>query len=262
MLKRTSCPILPRLRPIHQNPRIRSPWIVPPRARTPSPWSAIAFTSSVHANSMSRDTEAPRMFPTTGYQSIEADQPVEEETLPDYRAYRFYPVQLGEVFNDRYQAIAKLGYGSSSTTWLARDLRYVWMKPPSQTRSDRRSARRYVALKVYVHTSLVHRELPAYHQIAGRISDSPHEGQGNLRRLFDSFEVKGPDGSHIVLVFEAAQMSLQDMKNIFRPDGFDEDLVKGATIELLKVLDFLHTQGEVVHTGISSPIQVLSVSAS
>lgn len=62
------------------------------------------------------------MLPTGGFKTVEAGQPVEEE-LPGYRADRFYPVKLGEVFQERYQVIAKLGFGSSSTTWLARDLR-------------------------------------------------------------------------------------------------------------------------------------------
>lgn len=42
--------------------------------------------------------------------------------MPEYRPDHFYPVRLGEVFNDRFQTVAKLGYGSSSTIWLARDL--------------------------------------------------------------------------------------------------------------------------------------------
>lgn len=67
--------------------------------------------------------EERRRFPTSGFEVIETDQLVEEEELPDYRADRFYPVQLGEVFHDRYQVITKLGFGSSSTTWLARDLK-------------------------------------------------------------------------------------------------------------------------------------------
>ena len=47
---------------------------------------------------------------------------IEEETIPEYKAERYYPVQLGEVFNDRYQALAKLGFGTASTIWLCRDL--------------------------------------------------------------------------------------------------------------------------------------------
>jgi serine/threonine-protein kinase SRPK3 len=82
------------------------------------------------------------------------------------------------------------------------------------------------------------------------MADSSHQGRGNIRRLQDSFEVISSHGNHIILVFEAAQMSLRDMKLVFQQDGFDEDFVRGAIIELLKALDFLHTQGEVVHTGI------------
>lgn len=111
-------------------------------------------------------------------------------------------------------------------------------------------AHQYVALKVYVHSSLVHRELPFYNHIAHRIEDSAHKGRSNIRKLLDSFDVRGPHGKHVTLVFEACQMSLRDMKLVFRPDGFDEDFVRGAIIELLQALDFLHSHGEIVHTGI------------
>ncbi|PYH94289.1 kinase-like protein [Aspergillus ellipticus CBS 707.79] len=62
------------------------------------------------------------------------------------------------------------------------------------------------------------------------------------------FVLTGPDGEHVVLVFEAAQMSLRDMKLVFQPEGFDERLVRGAITELLQALDFLHTHAEAVHT--------------
>jgi len=50
---------------------------------------------------------------------------IEEERIPGYKAGNFYPVRLGEVFKSRYQVVAKLGFGTSSTVWLCRDLRYV-----------------------------------------------------------------------------------------------------------------------------------------
>jgi serine/threonine-protein kinase SRPK3 len=80
-------------------------------------------TSPQGGDSIPSAREESRMLPTGGFKTVETGQPVEEEELPDYRADRFYPVQLGEVFQERYQIIAKLGFGSSSTTWLARDLR-------------------------------------------------------------------------------------------------------------------------------------------
>jgi hypothetical protein len=47
---------------------------------------------------------------------------LEEELLSYYNANEFYPVQHGKIYNERYQTIAKLGFGGGSTVWLARDL--------------------------------------------------------------------------------------------------------------------------------------------
>lgn len=97
--------------------------------KMPSLWTAITSCwkpfsiQSASRKSPLNAPEEPRSLPATGFAAIEADKQVEEEELPDYQADRFYPVQLGEVFHSRYQAIAKLGFGSSSTIWLARDLK-------------------------------------------------------------------------------------------------------------------------------------------
>jgi hypothetical protein len=97
-----------------------------------SPWANITSSSKsfltlpLGQKSTSNAPEEPRLLPTSGFTTISNDQRVEEEELPDYRAERFYPVQLGEVFHNRYQIVAKLGFGSSSTTWLARDLMWVF----------------------------------------------------------------------------------------------------------------------------------------
>jgi serine/threonine-protein kinase SRPK3 len=48
---------------------------------------------------------------------------IEEERLPRYRPERFYPVSIGQVFHQRYKVLAKLGFGSQSTTWLAQDIK-------------------------------------------------------------------------------------------------------------------------------------------
>lgn len=69
-----------------------------------------------------RRRSEPRTYPSQGFDVIDRDRLVEEEGLPGYSPRRFYPVRLGEVFNDRFQIVTKLGYGTSSTIWLARDL--------------------------------------------------------------------------------------------------------------------------------------------
>ena len=46
------------------------------------------------------------------------------EWVGGYRPGGYHPVLLGDVFNDdQYKVIRKLGEGSFSTVWLARDLR-------------------------------------------------------------------------------------------------------------------------------------------
>lgn len=44
------------------------------------------------------------------------------EWIEEYRPGKFHPIHLGDLLNDaRYKIIRKLGYGSYSTVWLARD---------------------------------------------------------------------------------------------------------------------------------------------
>lgn len=51
--------------------------------------------------------------------------PAVEETLPDYLSTRYHPTVIGQVFNNRYQVVGKLGFGGASIIWLARDLEFV-----------------------------------------------------------------------------------------------------------------------------------------
>lgn len=57
---------------------------------------------------------------------LPSDVPIEEEFVQGYDPRHFYPVNPGDVFNNRYEMTAKLGCGSSSTVWLGKDTyRYV-----------------------------------------------------------------------------------------------------------------------------------------
>ncbi len=55
--------------------------------------------------------------------------PIEEETIPGYNRQFFYPVNPGDIFHDRYKTIAKVGWGTCSTVWLARDLKLLVSNP-------------------------------------------------------------------------------------------------------------------------------------
>ena len=56
---------------------------------------------------------------------------VDEEISPVYDSRYFYPAKPREVLADRYQTLVKVGWGVSSTVWLARDLqRYPLISVP------------------------------------------------------------------------------------------------------------------------------------
>lgn len=63
----------------------------------------------------------PMIFHGTGAE-LPADVPVDEEIVPGYDAKHYFPVEPGYIFNRRFEALAKLGWGSCSTVWLVRDL--------------------------------------------------------------------------------------------------------------------------------------------
>lgn len=60
---------------------------------------------------------------------LPSDVPIEEELVPNYDPRHFYPVNPGEVLHNRYEMIAKLGCGSGSTVWLARDTKRYGLSP-------------------------------------------------------------------------------------------------------------------------------------
>ena len=45
----------------------------------------------------------------------------EEQKLSRYHQETYYPVRIGDVLNERYKILTKLGFGAYSTVWLAWD---------------------------------------------------------------------------------------------------------------------------------------------
>jgi hypothetical protein len=60
---------------------------------------------------------------------------VEEEENPDYDPKRFYPARVGEIIQ-KYQIVSKLGWGTSSTVWLAKEINRFVQHPLQPTRNN------------------------------------------------------------------------------------------------------------------------------
>lgn len=107
------------------------------------------------------------MFPKLRHQSwslspmiaprLDTHRRFEEENTPYYDPTRFYPAKLDSVLNGRYQLVTKVGYGTSSTIWLARELnQFVSLRSYGLVVTDlirwRWSRDKYVAIKINTST--------------------------------------------------------------------------------------------------------------
>lgn len=72
--------------------------------------------------SSSSSRVSPRTFPSTGFITIPATVKIDEENWPWYRPESYYPVRIGDVLHSRYQILYKMGFGTTSTIWMCRDL--------------------------------------------------------------------------------------------------------------------------------------------
>ncbi len=80
-------------------------------------------STSAHLRSASQLRDVvPRVFPTTGFTIIPVSETVEEEHWAWYKPHSFYPVRIGDVLHSKYQVLYKLGYGTTFTIWMCRDL--------------------------------------------------------------------------------------------------------------------------------------------
>lgn len=93
-------------------------------------------TDSTHTTSTSHTTSASGTSNSTGHtnghapifeeEDEEGDEVLgsddEQEDPADYTKGGYYPVQIGDLFNERYNVIRKLGWGHFSTVWLCWDL--------------------------------------------------------------------------------------------------------------------------------------------
>lgn len=68
----------------------------------------------------------PRQYLNVKFPLTNPSEKVEEE---NFGIERYYPARIGDVLSSRYQIVGKLGFGKSSTVWLAQDLQSAVLFP-------------------------------------------------------------------------------------------------------------------------------------
>ncbi|KAI5955939.1 SKY1 [Candida jiufengensis] len=161
--------------------------------------------------------------------------PADEEDLKDYVPGGYHPCYIGEEYkNGKYVLVRKLGWGHFSTVWLARD-------------NDKQS---HVAIKVvrsakhYTETAID--EIKLLDKVT--TSDIHHPGHQHVIQLLDTFTHKGPNGVHVVMVFEVLGENLLGLIRRYKHRGIPIVFVKQIAKQLLSALDFLHRKCGVIHT--------------
>lgn len=197
------------------------------------------------------------------------------EWLEDYVMGGYHPVHLGDVLKERYRIVGKLGHGKYSTVWLAQDAGSVItcltsLQSPEQSQTNpfilSTSLREYVALKINT----------AYNRTPGREADIlkrlrfhpslPSTARLPIPRLFDSFDLKGPNGVHNVLVLELLVGNLAEfVSTMYYRARIDEEFrdkgsLRQISRQIVYAVHHLHTKG-IIHRGLkSSPLLCLMIS--
>ncbi|RDL38376.1 Kinase-like protein [Venustampulla echinocandica] len=150
------------------------------------------------------------------------------EDIESYTTGGFHPVHLGDLFQDRYKILHKLGYGGFSTVWLALD-----------EQKHRRVALKIMRAEASSHCS----EL----EILQRLGRSPNDASGrkNVTSLFDHFTIDGPNGTHMCLVSDVAGPSVAALNDcpgkVAGSRRLRSDLARKIAKQTVEALKFVHS---------------------
>ncbi|KAH7153328.1 kinase-like domain-containing protein [Dactylonectria macrodidyma] len=140
----------------------------------------------------------------------------------------FHPVQIDDRLHTRYRIVNKLGYGSSSTVWLALD---------EQTS-------KYVAIKVGTAGAGREEEVNLSRLRTGLATCSHATDKLSMIDVpLDSFSLDGPNGHHDCLVKAPARCSLRDAREASWSGLFQPDVAQSLAAQLAVAVSLVHSQG-------------------
>jgi len=155
----------------------------------------------------------------------------EEEEEDEYRKGGYHPVEIGDSFNGRYKVTAKLGWGHFSTVWLAHDS----------------VENRVVALKIVKSAHHYAEAARDEIKILQKATSADPNNESCVVRLLDHFELNGPNGLHVCMVFEKVGCNLLTLIRMYKYKGLPLPLVRMIAKQILIGVEFLH-RCLIIHT--------------
>ncbi|ATY61342.1 kinase domain-containing [Cordyceps militaris] len=166
------------------------------------------------------------------YRWIDGTEDIERYTIGGY-----HPVMIGDVFNERYQIVDKLGWGGYSTVWITRDLQrdtYVALKiGVAEPRGDETSV-----LKILSN--------PQPDMLVDPVTSS---GWNAIPRLLDEFTIHGPNGEHPSYTTALAEANL---KSVLARSMFRLEVARALSVKLVSAIAYMHGRGYIhgdIHLG-------------
>ncbi|TGO50617.1 hypothetical protein BOTNAR_0386g00030 [Botryotinia narcissicola] len=163
-----------------------------------------------------RSPSPPLRFPTTGFELISDAQALDEEQLEGFKMGLYCPLNIGDIFISKYQVVWKLGYGVTSTVWLAHNLQF------------------------YTRDGNPQEEFEIYRRL--KKGNNSHPGFPHIRTALEIFTIPRVGGDRTCLVQKPMWESFRELKYRLPNHCFTEKILKGALKQLFLALDYLHTE--------------------
>ncbi|XP_065314012.1 SRSF protein kinase 3-like isoform X2 [Gordionus sp. m RMFG-2023] len=200
---------------------------------SPSPVTILGKASQITTNK--KDREAA-IIKEDKEEVLCSDDEDEQEDPQDYCKGGYHSVMIGDLFNERYHVIRKMGWGHFSTVWLCWDIK----------------SKGFVAMKVVKSASHYTESALDEIKLLRCVRDTAPNNSYREKtvQLLDDFKITGLNGTHVCMVFEVLGHNL--LKLIIRCSyrGIPLINVKRIIKQVLQGLYYLHYKCRIIHTDI------------
>lgn len=156
------------------------------------------------------------------------------ENVYDYELGGHHPVHIGDMLNDQYRVVDKLGVGGHANVWLCRDILEVMPQ--------------YFAVKVLMADASIDdsHELRVYHLIRRGLARREESKYFSLP--IDRFDIHGPNGHHFALVYPVLGPTVSRIRGV--PGLIDSGkALRMLCAQVVRAMATLHSHG-VCHGGL------------